>query len=75
MFEKIRKCLDEYEDISCNRDIFNLSKEEIDAVQYFELHFAKALMQEDQRCLNSEKIAKIILATKGLSNEISIKVD
>ena len=75
MFENIRKYLDEYEDINCNRDIFNLSKEEIDIVKYFELNFAKALMQEDQRHLDSEKIAKIILATKGLSNEINIKID
>ena len=75
MFENIRKCLDEYEDINCNRDIFNLSEEEIDTIKYFELHLAKVLMKEDKRHLDSEKVAKIILATKGLSNEVSIKVE
>lgn len=73
MFENIKKYLDEYEYINCNHDIFNLSEEEIDAVQYFELHLAKALMKENY--IDSEKVAKIILATKGLSNEISIKID
>ena len=71
MFENIKKCLDKYEDINCSRDIFNLSEEEIDTIKYFELHLAKALMKE----LDSEKVAKIILAAKGLSNEVSIKVD
>lgn len=50
----------------------SLTEEEKDVMNYFELYFAKMLMQN--RFINSEKVAKIILATKGLSGEISVKI-
>lgn len=73
MFESIRKCLDELEEsldlASRNDNLF--SRKNKDAIEYFELHLAKALMEE----CDSEKVAKIILAAKGLSNEVVVKVE
>lgn len=77
MFEDVKKCLDEYENIinelnGCSFH-YELSKEKEDYLDYFELHLAKAIMTD--RFINAEKVAKIILAAKGLSNEIKVKVE
>lgn len=75
MFEEVRKCLDKFEKFltECNRTS-DPSEEEYDFYRYFELYLAKAIMSDFNDC-NAEKIAKIILATLGLSNEIKVKVD
>lgn len=70
MFNKIRKCLDEFE----NHILFE--SKETDEIKtknifdYFDLHLAEALMSD---LGNSDRVAKIILASKGLSSEIKIK--
>lgn len=73
MFKNIRKCLDEYELTVNNVRFDEITKEEDDIICYFDLHFSQALMTD--LCDDSEKVAKIILAAKGLSNEIKIKVE
>lgn len=75
MFENTRKVLDEFEKAYGNilKDGFNVSKDDEDAVVYFSVHLAKALMQDEY--VLDESVAKIILAAKGLSNEITVKVE
>lgn len=73
MFENIRKCLDEFEETinKANVNWNSITKEDEDILNYFNLNLAKALMKDWE----SEKIAKIILAAKGLSNDIKVKVE
>lgn len=73
MFKEIRKVLDDFEETAkrCSDTGF-YSKEDENVLNYFDMNMSKALMQE---CYNAEKIAKIILAAKGLSNEVKIKVE
>jgi hypothetical protein len=75
MFENTRKVLNEFESAYNNvlKDGFNVSKDDQDAVIYFSVHLAKALMQDEY--ILDESVAKIILATKDLSNEITVKVE
>lgn len=72
MFENIRKCLDEYEYTMNNVRFDEITKEEEDIICYFDLHISKALMTD---LCDHEKIAKIILASKGLSNQIKVRVE
>ena len=73
MFDNIKKVLDEYEEILNNfDDNGTLTKEEEDTLVYLNVNLAKALMQN--RWLDDEVVAKIVLATRGLSNEIVVKV-
>ena len=76
MFEEIRKCLDEYEEV-CNRPhvYYNPTEEEVNVMDYFELHLAEAILKDSRYNNNGEKLAKIILATLGMSNEIKIKIE
>lgn len=77
MFGNIRKCLDEFEDwLKHYEGIMRenngcLYKTDNEVADFFELNLAKALMQD----CDAEKVAKIILAAKGLSNEIKVKVE
>jgi hypothetical protein len=75
MFENTRKVLDEFEKAYGNilKDGFNVSKDDEDAVVYFSVHLARALMQDEY--VLDESVAKIILATRNLSNEITVKVE
>ena len=74
MFENTRKVLDEFESAYGRvlQNGFDVSKEDQDAVVYLSVHLAKALMQDEY--VLDESVAKIILATKDLSNEIIVKV-
>lgn len=74
MFENIRKVLDEFENTygRIMQDVSDVSKEDEDIVVYFNVHLAKALMQDEY--IRAESVAKIILAAKELSNEITVKV-
>ena len=73
MFENIRKVLDDFETTYNNvLNCCNISKEDEDTIQYFSVHLAKALMQDEYILDNS--VAKIILATRDLSSEITVKV-
>ena len=77
MFKEIRKCLDEYEEVCEQMNWRNLIEEEVNVLDYFDLHLAEAIMKDfgvgggDK----GEKLAKIILATLGMSNEIKMKIE
>jgi hypothetical protein len=74
MFEGIKKCLDDFEVAYTKANETGIcSCEEEDNLLYFNLHLAEELMKETW--ISSEKIAKIILAHKGLLNEIKVKVE
>lgn len=73
MFKNTREVLDKMQSTydkygTC----FELSEEEADLWEYFDMYLAKALMKDS--FVKAEKVAKIILATKGLSSEIKVKV-
>ena len=74
MFKNTREVLDKMQsmyDQYCT--CFKLSEEEADLWEYFDMYLAKALMKD--KFVKAEKVAKIILATKGLSSEIKVKVE
>ena len=76
MFKNIINVLNEFEETltRLNKECpYPMPEEYEDILNYFELSLGKALMQN--RCIDSGKLAKIILASKGLSNEIKIKID
>ena len=72
-FEGIKKCLNDYETVMNGENAKQgwLNDEEEDIVEYFDFHLAKALMKDSY--VNAEKIAKFILAAKGLSGDIRVK--
>lgn len=76
MFDNIKKCLKEYEEV---RSKFNknqyLSKEEEYIIEHLDLHLAEAIMKDYHYDDMGEKIAKIILASLGVSNEIKVKIE
>lgn len=75
MFENTRKILDEFENTynSCINNFHkDITKDEENTFAYFSVNLAKALMQDEY--ILDESVAKIILAAKDLSNEITIKV-
>lgn len=78
MFDNIEKCLSEYKEI-CKRikkDHYREpTKEELNIIDYFDLHFAEAIMTDLQWYDKGEKVAKIILTMQGLSNEIKVKIE
>lgn len=75
MFNNIRKVLDEFEETYKHAclDVCVLTKDEEDILSYFNVHLAKALMQDEY--IGAEGVAKIILAAKNLSSEITVKVE
>lgn len=75
MFENIISVLSEYKETidRLNKECtVCVAEEDKSILDYFELSLAKALMQN--RWVDSGKLAKIILASKDLSNEIIVKV-
>lgn len=75
MFKEIRKCLDEYEEVCKQMNWRNLTKEESNVLDYFDLHLAEAIMTNFVYGDRGEKIAKIILTTLGMSSEIKVKIE
>ena len=75
MFENTRKVLDKFEN-TYNNCINNyredMSKDQENTFAYFSVNLAKALMQDEY--ISDESVAKIILAAKDLSSEITVKV-
>ena len=75
MFENTRKVLDEFE--SSYNDVmnngWNVSEEDRNVLDYFSVHLAKALMQDGY--ILDISVAKIILATRDLSSDITVKVE
>jgi hypothetical protein len=74
MFNNTRKVLDEFEKTYNNLDHDGRfpTEDEEDILLYFNMHLAKALMQDEY--IGAESVAKIILAAKNLSSEITVKV-
>ena len=75
MFENTRKILDQFESAYNNyiqNCHINLTNDEEDVFVYFGVNLAKALMKDDY--IPAESVAKIILAAKDLSSEITVKV-
>lgn len=75
MFEEVKKVLDDFEVVV--KKCFNgenLLKEDEEILDYFEIDMARALMKIGHKD-SAEKIAKVILAHKGLLNEIKVKVE
>ena len=71
MFENIRNNLDELERIVTKAHEEELTNNEKEFLDYFEMTFAKSMMKE---FCTSDKIAKIILAHKDMIGDIKIKV-
>lgn len=66
MFKNVRKCLDDLENTAKKT---NWTKEDEDTERYFSLHLAEALMKDYG---DSEKVARVILAEKGLFENIRV---
>ena len=72
MFEGVRNNLDELERVYTKaRRGENLTREENEFWDYFEMIFAKSMMKE---LWSSDKIAKIILAHKDMIGDIKFKI-
>lgn len=70
-FENIEKCLSKYREIDKKITIsryHDLTDEERDYLNYFDLHLAEAIMKDFQCEDKGVKVAKIILAMQELSN-------
>lgn len=77
-FKNIEKCLSEYEEAckKCREEPkYCEDKEVTNIIEYLDLHLAEAIMTDLQYCDKGVKIAKIILAMQGLSNEIKVKIE
>ena len=74
MFEHIRKVLDEFESAYNNlqKNGWSASEEDEETLNYFSVHLAKALMQDGY--ISDTSVAKIILATRDLSSDITVKI-
>lgn len=72
MFEETRKVLDNFEkSLSVVNNPTKFHKEDEDVILYFEIDLAKALIKE---AMNSDKIAKIILAHKGMIGDLKAEI-
>ena len=67
MFDKMRKCLDDFEE-TIKKGV--LTEEEEDYIAYFYLHFAKAMLSE---CPNVSKVGRVITIEHGLFDDVKIK--
>ena len=71
MFKNIKECLNEYEEVSKKYDDdYILVEEEKCVIDYFDLHFAEAIMRDFHYSDKGVAIAKIILTIQGLLNEV-----
>lgn len=73
MFKNIKEFIDKYEDTIEKVSNLDATEDEKDFIFYSNMYFAKAIMKDSVD--DGESIAKIILATKGLSNEVMVKVE
>lgn len=74
MFKNIKKCLSEYEEVCKNYDGDYLTEKEKCIIDYFDLHFAEAIMRDFQYNDKGVTIAKIIFAMQELSNEVKVEI-
>ena len=71
MFENIRNNLDEFERIFTKAHEGELTNNEKEFWDYFEMTFAKSMIKE---LWSADKVAKIILAHKDMLGDIKIKI-
>lgn len=69
MFEKMRKCLDTFEE-NFQKNDKEMTKEDKENMWYFYFDFAKAMLIDFPEV---EKVARIILVEKGLFDDVKIK--
>ena len=72
LFKNIEKCLSEYRETDkkiMTNSRSNLTDEERDIVDYFDLHLAEAIMKDFRYYDKGVKVAKIILAMQELKSE------
>ena len=67
MFEKMRKCLDEFEELAKKP---TMTREEENELVYFYLNFAKAMLSE---CPDADKVGRVIVVEHGLFDDIKFK--
>ena len=72
MFDEIRDCLDEFEEVY-EKPQHQLTEEEVNIVRFLDLHLAEAIMKSFTG--QGESIAKVIMAYLGISNEIKVRMD
>ena len=75
MFNNTRNVLDTFEktyNSIMQGGVYPLSEEDDNIIQYFSMHLAKALMQDEY--IPDASIEKIILATRDMSSDISVKI-
>ena len=71
MFDKMRKCLDDFENIVKNRGVV-LTRAAEDNLKYFYLNFANAMLHE---CPDVEKVGRVIVVEHGLFDDIKFKLE
>lgn len=67
MFEKMRKCLDNFEQVVEKNE---LTKDESEDIIYFYLNFAKAMLSE---CPDVDKVGRVIVIEHGLFDDVKIR--
>lgn len=72
MFPNTRSVLDEFENTYKKAVFEPVTDYEEDVIFYFSVNLAKALMKDT--FIEADKVVKIILATKDLSSEITVKI-
>lgn len=75
MFQNTRNVLDTFEKTYNNlvkNGALTISEEDDNIIQYFSMHLAKALMQDEY--ISDASVAKIILVARDLSSDITVKI-
>lgn len=69
MFDKMRKCLDDFE-AAFKKNENELTREERENIWYFHLHLAEAMLKE---CPEVDKVGRFIVVEKGLFDDMKIR--
>lgn len=73
MFDKMRKCLDDFEK-TIKKGFVALTREDAredeDSIKYFYLNFANAMLHE---CPDVDKVGRVIVVEHGLFDDIEFK--
>lgn len=70
MFNRMRKCLDDFENAVKRGCSF--TREEVDSMKYFYINFANAMLHE---CPDVEKVGRVIVVEHGLFDDIKFKLE
>ena len=69
MFDKMRKCLDDFE-AALKKNESELTREDEENLCYFHLRFAEAMLKE---CPEVDKVGRFIVVEKGLLDDVKIR--